>query len=143
MAEHRPAPTLPIIVTVIWALLLLPGLVGALLSPMFFDAPGSMHNPAAIINALIVVSFPLLCILSIVLIWALWLAYKRRPTRFRANGQIVAALLPLMPIAYFVTALFIGEARLIASHQPLGLHSTIIQHRCVKENTPNGKRIRC
>ena len=126
MADHRPQPTLPIIVTVIWGLLLLPGLLGALLSPMMFDAPGSMQNPAAYINALIIVSFPCLCIVSIIAIWVLWLSYKRRPTRFRSNAQIVAALLPLIPVAFVVTALLIEEGRVIASHQPLGLHSTII-----------------
>jgi hypothetical protein len=63
-APNGARPTLPIVVTAVWGVLLLPGLLGAALSVMFFDAPGSMTNPAAWTNASIVVSFPVLCLLS-------------------------------------------------------------------------------
>jgi hypothetical protein len=70
--QPQPRPILAIVVTAVWGVLLFPGLLGAALSPMFFDAPGSMSNPVAIFNALVVVSFPILCIVSIVAVWMLW-----------------------------------------------------------------------
>lgn len=90
----------PILVTIIWGVLLLPGLLGAALSVMFFDAPGSMNNPAAWLNAGITTSGP----------------------------HIVVACLPLLPVAYFGVVLVAETAGVLFSGQPLGLHSTIIHH---------------
>lgn len=122
-----PAPTLAIVVTAVWGALLLPGLLGAALSPMFFDAPGSMNNPAAWFNALIVVAFPFLCLLSIAGSWIVWLWRKRRPTRRWLGIQIVAACLPLVQILYVVGAMVVETAGVVVSGQPLGLHSTVIK----------------
>jgi hypothetical protein len=108
--------------------LLIPGLVGAALSPMFFDAPGSMNDPAAWINALIVVSFPCLCIAAIAGAWIVWFWLKQRPTRFASYAQIALAALPLIPVAYVVAALLLETVGVLMSGQPLGLHSTVIQH---------------
>jgi hypothetical protein len=121
-----PRPTLAIIATFIWGALTLPGLVGAALSVMFFDAPGSMNNPIAWLNALIVISFPCLCILSIAGSWIVWRGRKRRPSRFSSYVQIGVASLPLIPVTYVVAALVVETAGVILSGQPLGLHSTII-----------------
>lgn len=123
----QPRPTLPIVVTAVWGVLLLPGLLGAALSPMFFDAPGSMGNPVAIFNALVVVSFPVLCVISIVAVWALWSMHRSAPRR-APYSQIGAACLPLLPIAYVVVAMIVETAGVVFSGQPLGLHSTIIKH---------------
>jgi hypothetical protein len=123
-----PRPTLAVVVTAVWGFLLLPGLLGAALSPMFFDAPGSIENPAAWFNALIVVSFPALCLVSIGASWIVWVVRKRRPTRLASYAAVAAAALPLLPIAYFGAALAIETAGVVASGQPLGLHSTIIKH---------------
>lgn len=120
-------PTLAVIVTAVWGVLVLPGLLGAALSAMFFDAPGSMQNPAAWLNASIVVSFPILCLLSIGASWIVWSVRKRNPTRLASYAAIAAAALPLLPIAYFVSAMAIGTAGVLFSGQPLGLHSTIIK----------------
>ena len=126
MAEHTAKPTVAILVTVIWGLLLIPGLLGALLSPMMFDAPGSINNPAAWANMLIIVSFPCLCILSIIASWIVWHRQQRRVTRASSVAQIIAAVLPLIPVAYVVGALVIGTAEVFARHEQPGLHSTII-----------------
>lgn len=119
--------TFVIVVTAVWGVLLLPGLLGAVLSPMFFDAPGSMQNPAAWINALIVLSFPSLCLLSIAGSWIVWSVQKHRPAR-TSRFAIAVAALPVIPIAYVAVALFAGTIGLLFSGQPLGLHSTIISH---------------
>ncbi len=124
-----PRPTVAIVATAVWGVLLIPGLVGAALSPMFFDAPGgSMNDPAAWINALIVVSFPCLCLVSIAGAWIVWLWRKRSPTRSGSYAQIVLACLPLIPVIYVGAALVIETVGVLRSGQPLGLHSTIIRH---------------
>jgi len=125
---QNSSPVVPIVVSAIWGVLLLPGLVGALLSPMMFDAPGSINNPAAWINALVIVSFPCLCIVSIAGVWIAWAMHKRRPTRATSAGQLFAAGLPLLPILYVVGAMVLEMAGVILSGQPLGLHSTVIKH---------------
>jgi hypothetical protein len=43
--ELAPAPSLPIVITIVWGMLLIPGLFSVLFTPMLFDAPGSMANP--------------------------------------------------------------------------------------------------
>jgi hypothetical protein len=92
------------------------------------DAPGSISNPAAWLNASIVVAFPSLCILSIAGSWIVWAWRKHHPTRFFAGAQIVVALLPLLPVTYVLGAMVVETVGVIASGQPLGLHSTIIKH---------------
>lgn len=121
-------PFVPILASAVWGVLLLPGLVGALLSPMMFDAPGSMNNPLAWINMLVIVSFPCLCIVSIAAVWIVYALHKSKPTRATMAGQLIAAGLPLLPILYFVIALVIGILLLLVSGQTPGLHSTVIQH---------------
>ena len=121
-------PTLAVIVTVVWGVLALPGLLAAALAPMFFDAPGSMNNPVAWLNALIVVSFPVLCLLSIGATWLFRFARKRRaPSRAASSAQVVLACLPLLPIGYIVVAMVVETAGVLLSGQPMGLHSTIIK----------------
>jgi hypothetical protein len=123
-----PRPTVVVVATLVWGALLLPGLLGAALSVMFFDAPGSMNNPAAWANALIVASFPLLCIVSIAASWIVWARRKNRIGRFLVGTQLAVACLPLLPIAYIAGAMVIGTIGVLVSGQPLGLHSTIIKH---------------
>ncbi len=123
-----PRPAFAIVVTAIWGALLIPGLLGAALAPMFFDAPGSMNNPAAWFNAAIVASFPCLCLLAIGGTWIVWFQSKHNPTRRSTYAQIAVACLPLIPVAYVAAALIVGTAGVILSGQPLGLHGTIVQH---------------
>jgi hypothetical protein len=126
--QGASGPVIPIIASAFWGLLLLPGSLGAALSPMFFDAPGSMNNPVAWINALIVVSFPCLCIVSIAGVWIVWALHKRKPSRATSYAQFAAAGLPLLPILYVVGAMVVEMAGVVLSGQPMGLHSTVIEH---------------
>lgn len=122
-------PTLPIIASVVWGVLAIPGFLGAALSPMFFDAPGAMSNPAAWINAAIVVSFPLLCIASIAGSWIVWATWRQRdPSRATLTAQIATACLPLLPMGYVAITMIAGMIGVMLSGQPMGLHSTIISH---------------
>jgi hypothetical protein len=126
MDSSAPRPVVAIIASIVWGSLLFPGLLGAALSPMFFDAPGSMNNPGAWINLQIVVLFPILCILSIAGSWLVWLLMKRSGAARTTLGVAIAAL-PVLPIAYFVVAMVVETVGVLVSGQPLGLHSTIIQ----------------
>lgn len=126
MADRNRRPTLPIVVSVVWGVLLIPGLVGAALSVMFFDAPGSIENPVAWANALIVVSFPCLCIVAIVGSWIVWAWKKRAQSRFLTASAFGLAGLPLLPVAYVAIALAAEVVGALASGQPMGLHSTVI-----------------
>jgi hypothetical protein len=122
-------PTIAIIASAVWGALLIPGLLGAALSTMFFDAPGSMNNPVAWINAGIVVSFPLLCLVAIAGSWVVWSARRNREaSKASAVTSVAVASLPLLPVAYVVVAMAIETIGVIASGQPMGLHSTIISH---------------
>ncbi|HEY1867053.1 MAG TPA: hypothetical protein VGG70_02085 [Candidatus Cybelea sp.] len=123
-----PRPTMPIVATAVWGFLLLPGLVGAALSVMFFDAPGAINNPAAWINALAVVSFPVLCLIAIGGSWFVWSVHRGRPRRHPPYAALAFALLPSLPIAYVVAAMMLETAGVLMSGQPLGLHTTIIKH---------------
>ena len=124
--SNGPRPILAIVVTAISGALLLPGLVGAALSVMFFDAPGSIDNPAAWANALIVISFPCLCVAAIAGSWIVWAWRKRARSRVLTGAGIAVACLPLLPIAYVTAALAIEMIGAVASGEPLGLHSTVI-----------------
>ncbi len=126
MADRHAHPTLPIVVSVVWGALLIPGLAGAALSVMFFDAPGSVENPVAWANALIVVSFPCLCIVAIVGSWIVWAWKKRAPSRFSTASAFALAGLPLLPVVYVAIALSAEVIGALASGQPMGLHSTVI-----------------
>ncbi|MBV9334169.1 MAG: hypothetical protein JO146_09185 [Candidatus Eremiobacteraeota bacterium] len=118
---------LPIVTTAVWGVLLIPGLLGAALSVMFFDAPGSMSNPAAWLNALIVVSFPCLCLIAIAGSWVVWAAHRGRPRTHFPYAAVALALLPALPIAYVAAAMVIQTLGVLTSGQPLGLHTTIIK----------------
>jgi hypothetical protein len=126
-ASPAPRPTLPVVATAVWGVLLFPGLVGAALSPMFFDAPGSMNNPAAWTNAMIIVSFPLLCLISIAGSWIAWSFRKRSMATGTPYAGLALALLPALPIAYVAAVMSVGTIGVLTSGQPLGLHSTIIK----------------
>jgi hypothetical protein len=126
--QRAPQPLLAIVASVVWGLAFFPGLVGAALSVMFFDAPGSMENPAAWINAGIVASFPLLCLIAIAGSWIAWPLQKRRLAASPSLGQFALAGLPLLPIAYVVIAMILETLGLLVSGQPMGLHSTVIKH---------------
>ena len=115
-----------IVVTIVWGVLTVPGVFAALFSVMFFDAPGSIDNPAAWLNALVVVSFPCLCVIAIVGTWILHAVRRSSDNPRLSIPQIGVACLPLLPVAYVALMMLIGTVGVVLSGQPLGLHSTVI-----------------
>jgi len=122
-SSPAPRPTLPLIVTFVWGTLLIPGLVSLLFTPMMFDAPGSASNPMTYLIILFVLSFPVLCIFSLIGTWVAFNMQRRSPERSLTVPQIVIACLPLIPIGIWIV-----DFMFTVGSQPWGLHSTIIQH---------------
>lgn len=122
MDAKPPSPALPLVVTIAWGTLLVPGLLSLLFTPMMFDAPGSMGNPTTYLIILLVASFPLLCAVSIAGSWIIWNRQKRSPQRASLVGPIVLACLPLLPAAIVIVQTIPAIVT-----QPWGLHTTIIR----------------
>ncbi len=72
--------------------------VGALMSPMAFDAPGSETNPATILFALSILTSPVTLLLGALSAWVLFFFRKHR-------AASLAVLLPLVNLALFITAI--------------------------------------
>ena len=102
VANNRtPAPVLAIVVTAVWGLLSVPGLLIAVAGvPMAFDAPGSAANPLVWIIVLGFLSFPVACIVSIV---ASWLTCRMPKVR------VAMASIPLLPILTIVAAMALSS----------------------------------
>jgi hypothetical protein len=117
-------PIVAIVVSVVWGVMLVPGLFGVLLSPMMFDAPGSMNNPQAWFMVAIIISFPVLCVVAIAGSWVAWKVSARSRGRAATFVQIGIACLPLLPIVWVAGSMAISMLGMIASGQPMGLHET-------------------
>jgi hypothetical protein len=63
----------------------------AVMSPMMFDAPGSNTNPPVILLFFSTLSFPLVCLVSVILAWV---AFGWRKNR----GAFWLSLMPLLPV---------------------------------------------
>jgi hypothetical protein len=77
------------------ALLLMAGLVGIAASmfvPMMFDAPEASEHLATRALAVTVVTFPLTCLVSILLGWAFWLAHR----------YVTACLMPVLSLVHLI-----------------------------------------
>lgn len=84
--------------TILWGLLMLPGFGAAMMSPMMFDAPGSLQDRSLVLVAWCVVAFPLLCIASIVASWVGW-SIVRRAQGSQSTALLAGAFaLPLLPV---------------------------------------------
>jgi hypothetical protein len=104
--DQTERTTVAMVSTIVWGLLLIPGFIGALLSGMMFDSPGSVKDPSAYLMAALLVSFPILCIVSIAGSWIVWTTrrnFKRAPAI-----QIAVACVPLIPGAVFVVVVAVA-----------------------------------
>jgi len=101
-APKNAEPGIPIAATIAWGVLVWPGLLMALFTPMMFDAPGSESNPQAWLMAGVVVSFPLLCGLSIAGSWIAWRITRRAASRAGVIVQAVFACLPVVHVLLLV-----------------------------------------
>lgn len=98
MIKRNVARVWLIVATVFFGIAGLFSLPLVMMSPMMFDAPGSERNPAIVIFFWCLISFPVICGLSIFLSW-IW--YKRE--RFQAARLV--SLAPLLSLIVGATAL--------------------------------------
>ena len=103
MTQKKAVRTWLILTTVFFCIAGLLSLVPVMMSPMIFDAPGSERNPAAIVLFVCIISFPVICIVSIPLSWV---CYKRE--RFRAARLV--SLAPLVNFAVGAFAAFVASS---------------------------------
>lgn len=95
-------PGIPIAASIAWGVLVWPGLLMAMFTPMMFDAPGSASNPLAWLMVGVVVSFPLLCALSVAGSWMAWRLTRASPSRAGVVAQAVFACLPAAHVLLLV-----------------------------------------
>lgn len=103
MNEHRPI--LATVVTIVWGLALFPGAAFAMMSPMMFDAPGSEKSHYVWMLFYCVLSFPVLCVVSIVASWIVFGRMSGSETALARVLPIAFACLPLIPVAIFAIAM--------------------------------------
>jgi hypothetical protein len=102
-SPYSSEPGIPIAASIAWGVLVLPGLLMALFTPMMFDAPGSQSNPQAWLMAGVVLSFPFLCAVSIAGSWITWRLTRGAPTR---AGIIVQSIFACLPVAHVLLLVF-------------------------------------
>lgn len=94
-----------------WGVLFFAGALMAMMSPMMFDSPGSESNPHVIALFAAVVSFPILCLVSIVATWLTWRFTRDAAGRWRRRWPLVSAALPVLSIvAFAIAAIIQGNA---------------------------------
>ncbi len=70
--ESSAKKTVLKVTTGLWLLATVPGIGLAMFSVMLFDAPGSEENPATIALFYSLSTFPVICVVSVVLSWILY-----------------------------------------------------------------------
>ena len=83
----RASTTIRVVLTVLLVILGVLGCIPAMFTPMMFDDGAALRNPPAIILALSVVTWPLSCLIAMILSWAL---------RKHGRASLRAFLLPLV-----------------------------------------------
>lgn len=86
------------IATVIWVAAAIIGLLPALMSPMMFDAPGSLENRATVALALSVATFPVVCILAVLLGWLVFALPALADLPYHYYWACGLMLLPLLNV---------------------------------------------
>jgi hypothetical protein len=87
----RNAQLTLILTSVLFGLLIIPGLSAMTISPMVFEAPNVQQNPKLLAFTITLVSYPILALLSII---ASWILYALKYYRI----AMAVSLLPLLSI---------------------------------------------
>lgn len=110
-----PAPTQPdarlkkrslivlLITTLVFGLLIIPGIGAILVSPKAFDASESPANPKLIAFTISLVSFPVVALISIIASWILYF-------KTRYQTAMWASLLPLLSLLSSLLTFALVEA---------------------------------
>jgi cytochrome bd-type quinol oxidase subunit 1 len=107
----RSGPIVPIVASVVWGVLFFAGLLAAMMSPMMFDDARALSNPRVISMFVGVVSFPVLCLVSIVATWFAWRFTRDATVPRRRRLPLLMAALPIVSLVVFaIAALLQGDA---------------------------------
>jgi hypothetical protein len=102
--SEKRRPTLAIVMTIVWGVLLLPGALLAITSPFMFD---SGENPFVWSLFWAALAFPILCVASIVGSWVAWRILKASPVGRKQYLSIAIAYMPLVPAVYLIAAMIV------------------------------------
>ena len=93
-----------VIGTFVWWAAAVPGAAVAVMTPMMFDAPGSLESAITVAAALSIVSFPILAALCPVLAWAAYALKRPRASRV----LIMAPTIPVVSTALIFAVIAFG-----------------------------------
>jgi len=99
-SKHKGTLILLIVSTIVFALLITPGVWVSMMSVMLFDAPGSENNPYVLAFFYSIVSFPVLCVFS----FSSWVFYAFKLYK----TSIVVSLAPLLSIFAVIMQFFVS-----------------------------------
>jgi hypothetical protein len=89
--RRRNARLLLLLTSVLFGLLMIPGVGAVMISPVVFESPASKENPTLVAFTVALVSYPVLALLSIL---GSWIAYALKHYR----TAMVISLLPMLSI---------------------------------------------
>jgi hypothetical protein len=107
-----PKPHLTMIASVVWLNAMIASALPIMFSPMLFDAPGSNGNHWLNLSFYSLLSFPVLCVLSIAGSWIVWSKTRDWPAERAAQGRwyrIGVAALPMISILLFALGFLMIE----------------------------------
>jgi len=97
-SKHKGTLVTLIITTILFLLLITPGVYVAMMSVMLFDAPGSTENPTVVGFFYSIVSFPVMCGLSPIS----WIFYALKLYK----TAIIISLSPVLSIIAIIITFF-------------------------------------
>ncbi len=101
--RRTPSLVYPVVVTLVWVPASVVGAFFAMMSVMFFDAPGSTENPWTWTFAGGIAAFPALCVASVLAVWPAWLVARRwAPERASARAWLWGSIAALPLLAMLV-----------------------------------------
>ena len=111
MNDHQPvksaiSPTLPIIMSIIWAIVMIVVLMMSLFTLMAFDSGSVSTGMGMLVAGVWMVVF--LCPISIVGGWIAWAVSRRRTEGAARLVRTVLYLLPLVGVLVFILGLMVG-----------------------------------
>ena len=101
-------PLSAIIATVVWLLVAVISVVPVLMSVMVFDSAGSQDNFWLVLAFLGLISFPILCVVTIPAVWVVYFLTRTWGQTHVAPARtirILTALLPLLSVAPLVVGI--------------------------------------
>jgi hypothetical protein len=88
---RRNARLTLLLTSILFGLLMIPGVGAVMISPVVFESQASRENPTLVAFTVALVSYPVLALLSIL---GSWIAYALK----RYRTAIAISLLPILPI---------------------------------------------